>query len=122
MYIMQVAFECKPEMADKLRAMARDEFRKLAEYGPTDEQFSRTLENFKNAQAKQKAKIWVETQKEYDAKAGELNSLRNKYAAMNEAQRTQIAAQIRLTETAFEHLAADKLALEKEIRRLELNK
>ena len=81
-----------------------------------------TLENFKNAQAKQKAKIWVETQKEYDAKAGELNSLRNKYAAMNEAQRTQIAAQIRLTETAFEHLAADKLALEKDIRRLELNK
>ncbi len=81
-----------------------------------------TLENFKNAQAKQKAKIWVETQKEYDAKAGELNFLRNKYAAMNEAQRTQIAAQIRLTETAFEHLAADKLALEKEIRRLELNK
>ena len=47
MYLMQVAFECKPEMADKLRAMARDEFRKLAENGPTDEQFSRTLENFK---------------------------------------------------------------------------
>ncbi len=47
MYIMQVAFECKPEMADKLRAMARDEFRKLAENGPTDEQFSRTMENFK---------------------------------------------------------------------------
>ena len=47
MYIMQVAFECKPEMADKLRAMARDEFRKLAENGPTDEQFNRTLENFK---------------------------------------------------------------------------
>ena len=44
---MQVAFECKPEMADKLRAMARDEFRKLAQNGPTDEQFSRTLENFK---------------------------------------------------------------------------
>ncbi len=47
MYIMQVAFECKPEMTDKLRAMARDEFRKLAENGPTDEQFNRTLENFK---------------------------------------------------------------------------
>ena len=47
MYIMQVAFECKPEMTDKLRAMARDEFRKLADNGPTDEQFNRTLENFK---------------------------------------------------------------------------
>ena len=60
--------------------------------------------------------------KEYDAKAAELASLRAKYAAMNEVQRVQIAAQIRLTETAFERLAADKLALEKEIRHIELNK
>ena len=44
---MQVAFECKPEMADKLRSIAREEFRKLAENGPTDEQFTRTVENFK---------------------------------------------------------------------------
>ena len=47
MYLMQVAFECKPEMADKLRSIAREEFRKLAENGPTDEQFTRTVENFK---------------------------------------------------------------------------
>ena len=46
-YALQVAFECKPEMAEKLKAQARDEFRKLAENGPTDEQFTRTLENFK---------------------------------------------------------------------------
>ena len=80
------------------------------------------FENFNNQQAQQKARIWFETQKEYDAKGKELNSLRAKYAAMNEVQRVQIAAQIRLTETAYERLAADKLALEKEIRRLELNK
>ena len=47
MYLMQVAFECKPEMADKLRSIAREEFRKLAENGPSDEQFTRTVENFK---------------------------------------------------------------------------
>lgn len=81
-----------------------------------------TLSDFKDPLAQQKAKIWVETQKEYEAKAKELASLRAKYAAMNEVQRVQIAAQIRLTETAFERLAADKLALEKEIRRTELNK
>ena len=81
-----------------------------------------TLSDFKDPLAQQKAKIWLETQKEYDAKAKELASLRAKYAAMNEVQRVQIAAQIRLTETAFERLAADKLALEKEIRRTELNK
>jgi zinc protease len=45
--MLQVGFECKPEMADKLKAMAKDEFRKLAENGPTDEQFARTVENFK---------------------------------------------------------------------------
>ena len=80
-----------------------------------------TLTSFKNPQAQQKAKVWVETQKEYDAKGKELSTLRSKYASMNEVQRTQIAAQIRLTESAFERLATDKLALEKEIRRLELN-
>ena len=41
---------------------------------------------------------------------------------MNEVQRVQIAAQIRITESALERIAADKLALEKEIRRTELNK
>ena len=46
-YLLQVAFVCKPEMAEKLKAQARDEFRKLAENGPTDEQFTRTVENFK---------------------------------------------------------------------------
>ena len=80
-----------------------------------------TLTSFKNPQAQQKAKVWIETQKEYDAKGKELSTLRSKYASMNEVQRTQIAAQIRLTESAFERLATDKLALEKEIRRLELN-
>lgn len=81
-----------------------------------------TLSDFKDPLAQQKAKIWVETQKEYDTKAAELATLRNKYAKMNEVQRLQIAAQIRLTETSLERLAADKLALEKEIRRTELNK
>ena len=81
-----------------------------------------TLSDFKNPQAQQKAKIWLETQKEYDAKAADLTSLRAKYAAMTEEQRVQIAPQIRLTESAFERHTADKLVLEKEIRQLELSK
>lgn len=81
-----------------------------------------TLTDFKNPQAQQKAKIWVETQKEYDAKKQELNLLRAKYATMNEEQRAQIAEQILLAETNLDRLIADKLTLEKEIRHLELNK
>ena len=34
-------------MAEKLKTQAREEFRKLGENGPTDEQFTRTLEHFK---------------------------------------------------------------------------
>ncbi len=80
-----------------------------------------TLSDFKDPLAQQKAKIWHETQKEYDAKTAELASLRAKYASMTDVQRQQIAPQIRLTETNLERLAADKLTLEKEIRRIELN-
>ena len=81
-----------------------------------------TLAEFQNKQAQQKAKVWLETEKEYNAKQKELEGLRAKYAAMNEVQRVQIAPQIRLTETAFQRLATDKLALEKDIRRMELIK
>ncbi len=45
--MLQVAFQCNPAMVENLRVICRDEFRKLAENGPTDEQFNRTIENFK---------------------------------------------------------------------------
>jgi len=79
-----------------------------------------TLAQFKNKQAQQKAKVWVESQKEYEIRGKELNALRDKYATMNESGRKQIASQILQAESTLERLAADKLALEKEIRRLEL--
>ncbi|MBR4755469.1 MAG: insulinase family protein, partial [Bacteroidales bacterium] len=62
-YILQVAFECKPERADNLKTLAREEFRKLAENGPTDEQFTRTLENFKKNVPEQRINnnYWMQT-------------------------------------------------------------
>ncbi len=42
-----VAFETKPESADKLRRMAVDNFRDFATDGPSEEYFARTVENFK---------------------------------------------------------------------------
>lgn len=45
--ILQVVFQCKPSMVNKLRNIAVDEFVKLATNGPTDEQLTRTVENFK---------------------------------------------------------------------------
>ena len=46
-YLLQVYFNCKPALAEKLRTAAQEGFRKLAEEGPTDEQFTRTIEHFK---------------------------------------------------------------------------
>ena len=80
------------------------------------------FDSFNNKQAQQKARKWLEKQQEYDEKCKNLENLRGKYATLNEAERNQIAAQICLSEIDIERLAADKLALEKEIRRLELNK
>ena len=80
-----------------------------------------SLSHFTNPQAQQKASIWLEAQRELDAKTAELDALRDRYAAMNDAERKQVKSQILLVESIVERLAADKLDLEKEIRRLELN-
>ena len=119
---MNVVNDAKKRLAEARQGFKNDTKNRDFTFVINDNRTYYSLTDFKNPQAQQKAKTWVETQKEYDVKEAELASLRSKYAGMNEVQRVQIAAQIRLTETAFERLAADKLALEKEIRRMELNK
>ena len=109
--------EAKGEGLKKTNSKGPNEFSFII----NDSKTYNTLSSFKNQQAQEKAKTWFEAQKAYDAKSRELSSLRSRYAAMNEVQRAQIAAQIRLTETANERLAADMLTLEKDIRRLELS-
>lgn len=87
-----------------------------------DDKICYTLSDFKNQQAQQKAKVWLESQKEFEAKSKELSNLRDKYAGMTENERKQITKQILLGESYIERMAAEMLALEKEIRQLELNK
>jgi hypothetical protein len=66
-YLLQVAFNCKPEMTDKLRELAKDGFRNLAENGPTDEQFVRTVEHFKKTVPEKRINnsYWVSSIMEY---------------------------------------------------------
>lgn len=81
-----------------------------------------TLSDFKDPLAQQKAKAWLDSQKEYNTKVEELSTLRDRYAAMSDSQRSQAKSQILLLESTVERLEADILDLEKEIRRNELNK
>ena len=46
-YLLEVYFNSKPALAGKLRELAKEGLKKLAEEGPTDEQFAKTVENFK---------------------------------------------------------------------------
>ena len=43
--IFQLYFDCRPSLADKLRALAEDELRKMAEEGPTAEEFDMAIKN-----------------------------------------------------------------------------
>jgi len=45
MEVMQIAFETNPESADKLRALALDGLKKIAENGPTPEMYEKTVKN-----------------------------------------------------------------------------
>ena len=45
MEVMQVVFETNPESADKLRELALDGIRKIAENGPTAEMYDKTVKN-----------------------------------------------------------------------------
>lgn len=81
-----------------------------------------SLSQFTNPQAQQKAKIWLEAQKELDNKMKGLQALREKFAATTGSERDKLKSQILIEESVVERLAGDKLDLEKDIRRLELIK
>ncbi len=70
-----VAFDTKPESADKLRQMAVDNFLQLADEGPSEEYFNRTVENFRknipemrisNSYWLDKLGDWVDYGEDYD--------------------------------------------------------
>lgn len=42
---LQIAYECKPSLTDKLRALAMKDLKALAEEGPTAEEFDKALKN-----------------------------------------------------------------------------
>ena len=45
--MLQVYFNSKPALLERLKSLAVEGLKKIADEGPTDEQFTRTIENFK---------------------------------------------------------------------------
>ena len=87
-----------------------------------DEQTYTSASDFKNAEAKQQVKFWMESKQDLATTRTQLENLRDKYATAANEQKQQLAPQIRILEGKAEQLTAELYKQEKQIRNLELRK
>ena len=87
-----------------------------------DKQTYTSASDFKNTQAKQQVKFWMETKQDLETTSKQLENLRDKYATASNDQKQQLAPQIRILEGKVEQLTEELKKQEKQIRNLELRK
>lgn len=80
-----------------------------------------TLADFTNEKAREKMSWLLESRKEAETTASELQKLRDQYAQASQANRVTLAPQIRILEGKLEQQKADLKKQEKLIRQTELN-
>ena len=76
--------------------------------------------DFKNPEARQQLKWWLENKQSLTQTESRLSALRDEYAAADADRKNQLAPQIRLLEGKLVQTLADLHTTEKNIRRLEL--
>ncbi len=76
-------------------------------------------EDFKNPEARKLVKTWAEQTKQLRAPRSQIDTQRDKFATATDAQKAQLAPQIRLMESNFEKLLSETRQLEKTIREKE---
>ena len=79
------------------------------------------LSQFKHPQSKTKMQLWLESTKEQEAKAVELEKLRLQYSRSPQHTKETLSPQIRFIESKIEESELDLKEQIKEIRRIELN-
>lgn len=87
-----------------------------------DGHICQTLEDFRNEKAREKMSWLLESRKECEKTAVELQKLRDQYAGANQPNKVTLAPQIRILEAKLEQQKSDIKSQEKLIRRIELNK
>lgn len=87
-----------------------------------DGHICQTLEDFRNEKAREKMSWLLESRKECEKTAVELQKLRDQYAGANQPNKVTLAPQIRILEAKLEQQKSDIKSQEKQIRRIELNK
>ena len=79
-----------------------------------------TINDAQTEDGKQKIEWWLESKKDLQASAEQLQQLRDKYAISSTADKQQLAPQIRIVENKYEELSTSIRTQEKEIRKAEL--
>ena len=119
---MNAVNSAKKRLADAQQGLKNEAKKRDFTFVVNDDKTCHTLSDFKNAEAQQKVKTWLESRNECESIKAELASLRAKYAASEANQRSEMKAQILQLEAKVERLTSGIMNLEKEIRRIELNK
>ena len=88
----------------------------------TDSHICQTLDDFRNASAREKMQWLLESRKEAEKSAAELQNLRDQYAQASKPNKVTLAPQIRILEAKVEQQKADLKKQELQIRKEELSK
>ena len=88
----------------------------------TDSHICQTLDDFRNASAREKMQWLLESRKEAEKSAAELQNLRDQYAQASKPNKVTLAPQIRILEAKVEQQKADLKKQELQIRKAELSK
>lgn len=87
-----------------------------------DSHICQTLDDFRNASAREKMQWLLESRKEAEKSAAELQNLRDQYAQASKPNKVTLAPQIRILEAKVEQQKADLKKQEQQIRKAELSK
>lgn len=87
-----------------------------------DSHICQTLDDFHNAKAREMMSWLLESRKETEKTATELQKLRDQYAQASKPNKATLAPQIRILEAKFEQQQADMRKQEKLLRKTELEK
>ncbi len=118
----KVVAEAQRRLASLKGAKAQDEKKGDFYFVVNDSHICQTLDDFRNAKAREMMTWLLESRKEAQNTDGELQKLRDQYAQASKPNKATLAPQIRILEAKQEQQKADLKKQEKLIRKIELAK
>ncbi len=111
--------EAKARLASLLKSQQDGHSGRQFTFVLNDRKTCYSEQDFKNPEARKLVKTWAEQTKQLRATRSQLDTQRDKFATATDAQKAQLAPQIRIMESNFEKLLSETRQLENTIREKE---